>query len=131
MGSTLPNTVELLDLRQWLGRKGGFAGFLPGGEEPDTEEGSSLFVASGIGHGWLRSHHARAFVNKWVPVESHLAAERNSQGDEIMELAVGEAMILIPAANNNDAQKQIEGSLGTDQHVISNMLLQLIHLSAH
>lgn len=48
-----------------------------------------------------------------------------------MELAVCEAMVLIPAANDDDAQKQVEGPLGPDQHVISNMLLQLIHLSAH
>lgn len=78
MGSTLPKTVELLELASVASTDRGFDEFLPGGEEPNTEESSSLLVASRVGHRRLRSHHAGAFMNKWVPVESHLTAERNS-----------------------------------------------------
>lgn len=46
-------------------------------------------------------------MNDGVSVQAHLTNKRNGQRNEVMQLSMSKAMILVPPKNNNETEKQI------------------------
>lgn len=64
-------------------------------------------------------------------MQSQLSNKGYRKGNKVVQLGMHDAVILIPTCNNDDSQEQVERSFRVYQHVVCQILHEIIHLRSH